>query len=707
MRKDMLKSCLETMRFLSRTTDEVMYLCDLDEKKIYFAENYAKKLKISQMGGTEYTLEQMQEFMFSKNGEKTTFKPSNFDTLSEGILFQEYYLFDLAGQSIKIYSTEKLQLDGEGNPLCIIGHVSDIVTNQKVDELRRLYKEENLVDELRRSVKNDFSGFAIYYQPRVEAKSCKICGAEARLRYFSATKGLIPSNQVLPILEQTGLIAKTDRWVLKKALKQCKKWREEIPHFHVNVNLSLIHMKERMTWDQLEHDLAELDLPGEALTLELMENQYMKDHRSFNRLFKKLGKKGIHVAIDNFETGYSSLSYLNNISVDEVKISRRFVDGIQHSAYNYRLLGNLIELAHRAKIRVCCKGLETESELRTLKELHPDIFQGYLFAKPLTVEEFEEAYIQKDSENYAVMRAKEEKYRNLMERKNSIAKEYALYEKMAAVLDGMDEIVYVSDWDSDELLYLNAAGRDMAGAYDYNGRKCYEVIHGKKMPCEFCQKNKAGSENYHVWELDSDYLQRHFLVKNKQIQWVGKTGNLTLCIDITEKEMMSKAASKDPLTGVFNRKAFEEQVKHHMEKEGGRRESALILLDIDNFKMINDNYGHLAGDAVLKDMVTALRSVFREQDLVGRLGGDEFMIFLKNLADREVIADRLQEFQNVFQQGNEYHSTCSMGITTVGKEDFSYIESVNQADIALYRSKEKGKNMFSFYEDLGKEVEIE
>lgn len=704
MREELLNSCLETMRFLSRTTDEVMYLCDLDGKKIYLGENYTKKFKISQIGGTEYSLEEMQQFMYKKNGERAYFKPDTFDSVPEKIIFQEYYLQDLAGKTIKIYSTEKLQVDQEGRPVCILGHVSDIVTNQKIDELRRLYQEEHLIEELKSSVEQDFKGFTICYQPRIHGTTYEICGAEARLRYRSETRGEIPSDQFMPILEQTGMIAKTDRWVLHHALTQCKKWREYFPDFHVNVNLSLVHMKDRTIWGQLEEDLKHLSLPGNALTLELMENIYMKDHQYFNRIFKKLAKKGIRIAIDDFTTGYSSLSYLNSIDIHEIKIKPHFVTGIQFSAYNYRLLGNLIELAHNSDISVCCKGVETEMGLQTLKELHPDILQGYLFEKPLTVEKFEKTYIDKESSDYRKMREKEQRYRSLESKENGFAQEYARYEKMAAVLDGMDEIIYVSDYDNDELLYLNDSGREITGAYDYTDKKCYEVMYGKKEPCEFCQKMNVRKDSYHMWELDSEYLNKHLLVKNKQIQWSGKQGNLTVCIDITEKENMRKAAaSRDPLTGVLNRKGFEEYVKHHMKKQSENKKSTLVMLDIDNFKMINDQYGHMEGDRVLKQMVKALHSVFRKQDAIGRLGGDEFLIFLKNMSNREMVETRLREFQKTFYRGSEYYSTCSMGITLLEKDHFSYMESLNNADIALYRSKELGKNMFVYYEDLEQE----
>ena len=849
MREDMLKSYLETMRFLSQTTDEMMYLCDLSTQKIYFADNYAEKLQVFQIDGTEYTLEQMQQFMYAKNGQKVSFKLSSFENLADGLLHQEYYMLDKKGKKYKIHSTERLQFDPDGNPMWIIGHVSNFVTSQKVDELTRLFNSQKMLEdltealenkksgflvvlgidnfkninnkygriygnhilkkmadtldsvidvslkayrldsdkfaihavdctkeeveqiyhriqekvknqwtlssgaaeyrperkedanaiyqhaenalddakrngknkleffsetmyeellsmidfqeELKQSVENNFEGFSICYQPQIDTDSCTLCGLEALLRYESQSRGQVAPDEFIPILEQTELILKLGRWVLWNALVQCKQWRNYLPDLHVNVNLSFVQMKEGTIWEHVLRYLEEIDLPGSALTLELTESIHMQDYQSFNRIFYKLGKKGVKIAIDDFGTGYSSLSYLKSIAIDEIKVDRSFVSGIQYSAYNYRLLGNLIELAHSANIRVCCEGVETDVELQTLKELHPDMIQGYLFGKPLTVKEFEDVYICFESEVYNNARKKEQKYRLLRGRENSQEQNFAIHEKMAAVVDGMNEIIYVSDNDNYELMYLNASGRELTGMYDYNGRKCYEVMYGRKTPCEFCQKNHVGSESYHVWEWDNEYLKRHFLIKDKLIQWTGKMGHLTVCIDITEKEIMSKAAaSKDPLTGVYNRKAFEEKMKQHMQKSNNGKASTLIMLDLDNFKMINDRYGHMEGDRVLKQMVEALTGVFRKQDLVGRLGGDEFLVFLKDLTDREIIARRMEEFRTAFAKVNGYHSTCSMGITLVEKENFSYNECLKKVDMTLYQSKEKGKDMYSYYEDM-------
>lgn len=93
------------------------------------------------------------------------------------------------------------------------------------------------------------------------------------------------------------------------------------------------------------------------------------------------------------------------------------------------------------------------------------------------------------------------------------------------------------------------------------------------------------------------------------------------------------------------------------------------------------------------------KGLFRRKDILGRLGGDEFMIFLKNVSEREIINRRIEEFRAAFAKANNYCSTCSIGITEVEKERFNYSESIKRADAALYRSKEMGKNTYCYYED--------
>lgn len=157
-----------------------------------------------------------------------------------------------------------------------------------------------------------------------------------------------------------------------------------------------------------------------------------------------------------------------------------------------------------------------------------------------------------------------------------------------------------------------------------------------------------------------------------------------------------QAAQRDPLTNVYNRSAFEREVIRYMEQDGSN--GMLIMMDIDDFKIINDKYGHLQGDEALKKLTRALQSTFRSHDLIGRLGGDEFMVFVKGTISRELLNQRLDHMVLLLNENSDRKITCSVGVSIAKSKNFVYEDTLNQADIALYQSKKKGKNQHSYYE---------
>lgn len=409
-----------------------------------------------------------------------------------------------------------------------------------IQEEQRAREDRVLLEELKRSVEQGFPGFFLQYQPQIECVEYELFGLEALLRFRSAERGVIPPDKFIPLLESTGLMVPVGGWVLETAMRQCAAWREQLPGVHISVNVSYIQLLQPEFADRVLALLEQTGLPGSALTLEITESMQLQDYRYFNRVFCRLQKQGVRISIDDFGTGYSSLSYLKLISIDEIKIDRCFISRIQHSAYNYRLVSNMIELARSARIRVCCEGLETEQEFLVLKELHPDLIQGYLFAKPYDQAQFERRFIDKTNEEFAQRQQKRDYYRALACLDNEHRLEQVKQERLSTIVDSMEELVYVRDLDTCELLYMNASGREMTGMYDYKGRKCYQVLMGRDSPCEACTGSCLNAETYHVREKRNTYLQRHFMLKEKLIYWQNKPAGLTVAIDLTEKEVMSQ-----------------------------------------------------------------------------------------------------------------------------------------------------------------------
>ena len=264
-------------------------------------------------------------------------------------------------------------------------------------------KEEasaSLLGELMDSVRNGCTGFSLVYQPQVRTGGYRLFGAEALLRYASPTRGRVFPDEFIPILESSDLMYEVGLWVLKTALEQCKEWRERNPEFHISVNISYAQLCKPGIKDDVLQVLQESGLPGDALTLEVTESMQLQNYQYYNEIFSAWKAVGIYISVDDFGTGYSSLGYLKNLNIDEIKIDRCFVSGIQSSSYNYLLLSNMVELATDSRIRVCCEGVEETCELQVLEDLKPDLLQGYLFSKPREKESFERLSFEEGDPEY-------------------------------------------------------------------------------------------------------------------------------------------------------------------------------------------------------------------------------------------------------------------------------------------------------------------
>ena len=446
----------------------------------------------------------------------------------------------VSGDLVRQYAETALErAKGLGAPSLLFSSAEDLERSITVIDLQ---------EELRRSIANGFEGFYLCYQPQISSLTYQSLGAEALLRYDHPSRGKVSPGEFVPILEQTGMICEVGEWVLKTALAQCARWRQQIPQFHISINLSYVQLRKKDIVETVLGLLERSGLPGSALTLEVTESMQLQDSQYFNRLFYQWQNAGIRISIDDFGSGYSSLSYLKSIEVDETKIDRCFVSRIQHSAYNHRLLSNMIQMAHNAKIRVCCEGVETVDELLALKELQPDLLQGYLFSEPYEAARFEEAYIKKEGPAYQA-RLQKEACLNGLDPGSAPQPQSQDGEDPQAIVQALDEVIYVCGLDNFELYYLNPAGCSLTGQQDHRGRKCYKVLYGRDDPCLFCtlaggRGEASGQPDLQVQEVDNAFLGRHFIVKGKTIPWHGGMAHLGVAIDMTEKEVATRGVKQ-------------------------------------------------------------------------------------------------------------------------------------------------------------------
>ncbi len=242
--------------------------------------------------------------------------------------------------------------------------------------------------DLRRALDRD--EFQLYYQPVVELHSGKIVGAEALLRWEHPQRGLIPATEFVPIAEETGLILPIGRWILRQACEQSKEWQGQGGDgnsFVVSINLSARHFQHPELVQEVSRALAETDLHGRGLMIEITESAVMEDAEANAATLRELKKLGVRLAIDDFGTGYSSLAYLHRFPVDVLKIDRSFVSGVGRASEETAIVRAVVGLTHSLQLQVVAEGVETDEQVRRLLALGCRLGQGYYYSRPVSKEE--------------------------------------------------------------------------------------------------------------------------------------------------------------------------------------------------------------------------------------------------------------------------------------------------------------------------------
>jgi EAL domain-containing protein (putative c-di-GMP-specific phosphodiesterase class I) len=216
-----------------------------------------------------------------------------------------------------------------------------------------------------------------------------ICKAEALLRWNHPQRGLVSPVDFIGIAESSGLIVDIGEWVFRQAASQVQTWRATLhPDFQISVNKSPVQFLAtgHRPWGDV---LEQLGLPGKSIAVEITEGLLMDATSTTLAQLQGLEKAGLEVSLDDFGTGYSSLTYLQRFSIDTIKIDRSFVRDLHDGATDLALCKAIIVMAHELGMKVVAEGVETTEQRDLLMRAGCDYGQGYLFARPMSVENFE------------------------------------------------------------------------------------------------------------------------------------------------------------------------------------------------------------------------------------------------------------------------------------------------------------------------------
>ncbi len=241
-----------------------------------------------------------------------------------------------------------------------------------------------LESQMRQALTNN--GFFLVYQPQFQADNKGLRGFETLLRLRDIQGNMISPAVFIPVAEKTNLILEIDRFVLNKAMTECKAMVEKNPELTVSVNMSAIHIQDDSFVDDVKKALEETGFPVKNLELEITETSFIERMDEVVEKIRTIRDMGICVALDDFGTGFASLSYLMNLPVNMLKIDKSFVDNILVDEKGASFVVAIITMGHQLGFEVIAEGVEEEQQVEVLRNKDCDLIQGYVWGKPMPFE---------------------------------------------------------------------------------------------------------------------------------------------------------------------------------------------------------------------------------------------------------------------------------------------------------------------------------
>ncbi len=247
---------------------------------------------------------------------------------------------------------------------------------------------QNLVDELRSAVNH--KDFVLYFQKQVDSQNNTI-GAEALLRWNHPRRGLILPQEFIPMAEETGMITELGAWVIESACKQLKEWESvaQARHLSLSVNVSAKQFRRPDFVDVVRHIVIDSRIEPSKLKLEVTESTVLDDVETTVIRMHELKSLGLKISMDDFGTGYSSLRYLKQFPLDQLKIDREFIRDVTTERNDAMIVQAIIAMANAMGLDVLAEGVETKEQQMFLEAHGCASFQGFLFGKPVPIEQFE------------------------------------------------------------------------------------------------------------------------------------------------------------------------------------------------------------------------------------------------------------------------------------------------------------------------------
>lgn len=567
------------------------------------------------------------------------------------------------------------------------------------EQYEKAERERALADSMSRA--QQIGEFVVYFQPKVRISDQRVVGAEALIRWRHAQQGLLSPDMFLPLAEQYRKIEQLDRFVFEQVCQTLARWekqgRELCP---ISVNLSRADISRPDLPDECNDICRRYGVSPSQIEFEMKEALLLENLRSAKILIEKFHAHGFRCALDNFGANSCSLQLLGSMDIDTIKLDRSFFYGENNSRHGRYIVETILKLAAQLQISTVAEGVDNQGQAQYLQQVACDTIQGFYYFKPMPLERFESEAYEDKALKYVVA--------------TSSAGQVAKRDTTPKPIRSSKSIVLFSYYPQDDSVEFSDVFSPALGNQTHFEKalalfRTTHFIHENDRDdffrlLERCQRERGWVENtLRFYMADGRYEWLELRMRQDDHSTGGTISGVLVNMSDWKNEVnrWKEKATRDVLTGLYNREYFEQNVNALL-KRGTLTSAAILFIDVDDFKRVNDTYGHIFGDGVLCFMAKQIPNVFRHSDLVARYGGDEFVVFAPSI-ESDVLLERMKRLCGVFQHpyrndSVDYKISGSIGAAMYPRDGLDYETLLDHADCALYEAKNRGKNQYVMYE---------
>lgn len=589
-----------------------------------------------------------------------------------------------------------------------MGNQFDVAAGARLESTGRAPSNDEIVprfslDDINQAFDNN--EFCFYLQPKCNAETGAIVGAEALVRWNHPEYGLVSPGEFIPLLERESMVTRFDLFIWRSVCEMLSRWdgegRNLVP---VSVNVSMTDIEAIDVARVLGDLLDRFSIDARLLQVEITESAIAHNVDVVEEAIRDLHARGIAVLMDDFGSAYSSLNMLKDINVDAIKLDMKFVDlNADNAAKGLKIIESVIDMAYQLRLSIIAEGAQTAEQVSKLRELGCMYIQGYYFYRPLTVEKMEDLLEHRPDDQHFWNISKDLMHRDyrmstngrsMLESSSLSAHIFEILNKGVAELSRLNLItgeyrtikrdpklpdVYADDFHDycHVLVSKRIIHPDDAGEF---------LKHTRLSDLRDQLFSKKKSEfTYFRSEVEAKTSVIAFGVLvppdcSEANPWAVVLIGFDLSLDLIAKNM-KEIYRQDSLTGLLNRNAYDSDVEQLRSADIGA--VVCVYADMIGLHEVNNHLGHKQGNRMLCEFADAARAFFGD-DRLYRIGGDEFVIISSAHTEAQTRKQLNYMRERLHTQG------CEISVGVASSESTSDLPKIiEQAENEMRREKKE------------------